>query len=262
MKTGIGLAEYAIAQLGRPYWWGCFGQLADGALYAQKKKQYPGYYTAADFPSQYGQKVHDCVGLIKGYLWCDSADGEPKYCGAQDVAVEGLYRKCSRKGSITSLPEKPGVCVFMANMGHVGVYIGNGQVVEAMGHAYGVVKTKLAGRGWAYWGMPEWIEYGGEEPSQSATQTALPEGEPREEDFTLGFRILRQGSVGEDVKALQLMLKVRGYQCGYYGSNGDGADGEFGAATKKQLISYQRVNGLEPDGEAGPDTMSALLGID
>ena len=78
MKTGQGLAEYAIAQLGRPYWWGCFGQRADGALYAQTKKQYQGYYTAADFPSQYGQKVHDCVGLIKGYLWCGSPDGEPK----------------------------------------------------------------------------------------------------------------------------------------------------------------------------------------
>ena len=257
MKTGQGLAEYALAQLGRPYWWGCFGQRADGALYAQKKKQYPGYYTAADFPSQYGQKVHDCVGLIKGYLWCDSADGEPKYCGAQDVAVEGLYRKCSRKGSITTLPETPGVCVFMANMGHVGVYIGNGEVVEAMGHAYGVVKTKVAGRGWAYWGMPEWIEYGAEKPSQSDAPTAIP----REEDFTLGFRILREGCVGDDVRALQLMLKARGYQCGNYGANGDGADGDFGASTKTKLISYQRVNGLELDGEAGPDTMSALLGI-
>ena len=257
MKTGQGLAEYALAQLGRPYWWGCFGQMADGALYAQKKKQYPGYYTAADFPSQYGQKVHDCVGLIKGYLWCDSADGEPKYCGAQDVAVEGLYRKCNRKGSITTLPETPGVCVFMANMGHVGVYIGNGEVVEAMGHAYGVVKTKVAGRGWAYWGMPEWIEYGADEPSQLDAPTAIP----REEYFTLGFRILREGCVGDDVRALQLMLKARGYQCGNYGANGDGADGDFGTSTKTKLISYQRVNGLDPDGEAGPDTMSALLGI-
>ena len=52
------------------------------------------------------------------------------------------------------------------------------------------------------------------------------------------------------------MLKARGYQCGNYGTNGD-----FGASTKTKLISYQRVNGLEPDGEAGPDTMSALLGI-
>lgn len=258
MKTGQGLVEYAIAQLGRPYWWGCFGQLADGALYAQKKAQYPDYYTAADFHNQYGQKVHDCCGLIKGYLWCDTPDGSPKYNAAQDVAVEGLYRTCHRRGGISTLPETPGVCVFMANMGHVGVYIGNGEVVEAMGHAYGVVKTKVAGRGWAYWGMPEWISY------EDAAEYG-PSGTPaptKGTDFSLNFRILREGCVGDDVRALQLMLKARGYQCGNYGANGDGADGEFGAATKKQLISYQRVNGLEPDGEAGPDTMSALLGIE
>ena len=160
MKTGQGLAEYALAQLGRPYWWGCFGQRADAALYARKKKQYPAYYTATDFSGQYGQKVHDCVGLIKGYLWCESPDSLPRYNAAQDVAVEGLYKKCSRKGELSTLPETPGVCVFMANMGHVGVYIGNGVVVEAMGHAYGVVKTKLAGRGWACWGMRIYGQYG------------------------------------------------------------------------------------------------------
>ena len=137
------------------------------------------------------------------------------------------------------------------------MYIGNGQVVEAMGHAYGVVKTKLAGRGWACWGMPEWIDYGGENTSSGAYAPPSPQGE----GFALNFRILREGCVGEDVKALQLMLKARGYQCGYYGSNGDGADGDFGAATKAKLISYQSAAGLAPDGEAGPDTMGALLGI-
>ena len=259
MKTGKGLAEYAIAQLGRPYWWGCFGQSADGALYARKKKQYPVYYTAADFAAQYGQKVHDCVGLIKGYRWSDTPESYPKYVGAQDVAVEGLYAQCTKRGAITSLPETPGVCVFMANMGHVGVYIGNGEVVEAMNHANGVVKTKLKGRGWAYWGMPEWISYDDaavEAPSVGSADSSLKGGA-----FSLNFRILREGCVGEDVKALQLMLKARGYQCGNYGANGDGADGDFGASTKTKLISYQRVNGLETDGEAGPLTMKKLLGL-
>ena len=259
MKTGTGLAEYALSQLGGPYWWGCFGQRADAALYARKKKQYPAYYTATDFSSQYGQKVHDCVGLIKGYLWCGSPDGSPKYKAAQDVAVEGLYRTCSRRGGISALPETLGVCVFMRDMGHVGVYIGNGEVVEAMGHAYGVVKTKVAGRGWAYWGMPEWISY--DDAAVESPSVGSADSSPKGGAFSLNFRILREGCAGDDVRALQLMLKARGYQCGYYGTNGDGADGEFGAATKKQLISYQRVNGLEPDGEAGPDTMSALLGI-
>lgn len=261
MKTGKGLAEYAIAQLGRPYWWGCFGQLADGALYAQKKKQYPAYYTAADFPSQYGQKVHDCVGLIKGYRWCDTPDSFPKYSVVQDVAVRGLYDQCNKHGDIGSIPEIPGVCVFMKDMGHVGVYIGNGEVVEAMGHAYGVAKTKLAGRGWAYWGMPGWISYK-ETAAVVPPSVGSADSSPKGGAFSLSFRILRQGCVGEDVKALQLMLKARGFQCGNYGPNGDGADGEFGASTTTKLISYQSVNGLEPDGEAGPDTMGALLGID
>ena len=72
-KTGEGLAQYALAQLGRPYWWGTFGQTASAALLAQKRAQYPEHYTADDFESQFGKRVHDCVGLIKGYLWSDTA---------------------------------------------------------------------------------------------------------------------------------------------------------------------------------------------
>ena len=276
MKTGQGLKEYAIAQLGKPYWWGTFGQVADGALYAKKKKQYPRKYIEADYPKQYGQRVHDCVGLIKGYRWSDTPESTPKYVGAQDVSVEGLYAQCTQRGAITSLPEKPGVCVFMAGLGHVGVYIGGGEVVEAMGHAYGVVKTKLAGRGWAYWGMPEWISYedsGAVVPPSVGSADSSPQGgasplsqpaaasSPKGGAFSLNFRILREGCVGEDVRALQLMLKARGYQCGNYGPNKDGADGEFGADTKDMVMAFQTAAGLYADGEAGHDTMGALLGL-
>ena len=43
-KTANGLVEYAKAQLGRPYWYGTFGQLANPELYGQKKQQYPQQY--------------------------------------------------------------------------------------------------------------------------------------------------------------------------------------------------------------------------
>lgn len=43
--------------------------------------------------------------------------------------------------------------------GHVGVYIGNGKVVEARGHDYGVVETNLVDRGWTQWGKCPYIEY-------------------------------------------------------------------------------------------------------
>lgn len=151
-KTGEGLAQYALAQLGRPYWWGTFGQTASAALLAQKRAQYPEHYTADDFESQFGKRVHDCVGLIKGYLWSDTAQSAPVYCAAQDVAVSGLYRSCVRRGDIAKMPQLTGACVFMEGLGHVGVYVGDGYVVEASGHAKGVVRTRLKDRGWALWG--------------------------------------------------------------------------------------------------------------
>ena len=42
---------------------------------------------------------------------------------------------------------------------HVGVYIGDGKVVEARGHSYGVVKTDLKSRNWTKWCKCPYIEY-------------------------------------------------------------------------------------------------------
>lgn len=249
-KTGIGLAEYAKAQLGKPYWWGTFGQTANASLLAAKREQYPGYYTASDFARQYGQKVHDCVGLIKGYLWCDTPDGTPRYNAGQDVAVNGLYLVCREHGNIGTIPEEPGVCVFMADMGHVGVYIGNGYVIEAMGHAYGVAKTQLDGRGWAYWGKPRWIEYTGEAAETPAGTTASAE------TLTVsGLPLIRYGDKSESVRAAQLLLIGRGYDCGRCG-----ADGEVGQDTCNAVIAFQRARGLQQDGIIGAQTWARLIG--
>lgn len=156
-KTNTGLVSYAKAQLGNPYWYGCFGQKSTKDLYNAKKKQYPNYYTWTCPSAQLNKKVHDCVGLIKGYLWCESATGTPKYNVKQDVSANGMYSKCTKKGKIATLPEVAGVLVFMDK--HVGVYIGNGEVIEARGHAYGVVKTKLKDRPWKTWGYCPYITY-------------------------------------------------------------------------------------------------------
>lgn len=158
MKTNTALVEYAKAQLGLPYWYGTFGQTGTADLYTYKKKQYPQYYKSwNDFPTQYGKRVHDCVGLIKGYLWSDTATSKPVYNSKQDVSANGMLSKCLEKGKIATMPDIPGVLVFMN--GHVGVYIGGGEVIEARGHEYGVVKTKLKARPWVNWGKCPWIEY-------------------------------------------------------------------------------------------------------
>lgn len=143
--------------MGNPYWWGTFGQIASENLYIQKKKQYPKYYTANDFSKQYGKRVYDCVGLVKGYLWSKTPTSAPKYNVSQDKDVNGVKASCSNVRDIRSIPEIPGILVFMK--GHAGIYIGNGKVIEARGHAYGVVQTDLNKRGWKEWGKLNWIKY-------------------------------------------------------------------------------------------------------
>jgi len=166
-KTSTGLIAYCKAQIGRPYWMGTFGQTASSSLYQYNKsrKDIAQYYTASDFPAQYGQRVHDCIGLIKGYLWSDGPEGVPKYLSGPlglDLDADGMYYKCSPHGQIQSVPDTPGTLVFILSNGkmvHVGVYIGDGQVIEARGHAYGVVQTALKGRGWTHWGICPYITY-------------------------------------------------------------------------------------------------------
>ncbi len=160
MKTNRGLVEYAKSQLGNPYWYGTFGNLATPSLLNAKKKQYPAHYQYSrmdKYRAEFGERVHDCVGLIKGYLWSESPDVLPKYNAAQDVSANGMLAKCKTRGKIWSMPEIPGILVFMT--GHVGIYIGSGRVIEARGFNYGVVETDLNERGWTSWGKCPWIDY-------------------------------------------------------------------------------------------------------
>ena len=169
-KTNTGLVEYAKAQLGKPYWYGTFGNTSTVKLYETKKKQYPQQYQWSCPADQLNKRVHDCVGLIKGYLWSESPTATPKYDAKQDVSANGMLQACKEKGAISTMPELPGVLVFLP--GHVGVYIGDGYVIEAKGHAYGVVKTKLADRGWKNWGKCPWINYTQNDVTQNTVKPA------------------------------------------------------------------------------------------
>ena len=253
-KTGKGLAEYALAQLGKPYWWGTFGQIASAGLLVQKRTKYPYRYNTYGYASnkQFGRNVHDCVGLIKGYLWCDTPDSEPIYKASQDVAVSGLFTVCPENGSIDTMPDIPGVCVFMRDMSHVGVYVGDGYVVEATGHARGVVKTKLAGRGWGLWGKPRWINYTDTATPAQPAQTTTPTASTL---TVTGLPLLRYGDKGECVRSAQLLLIGRGHSCGRYG-----ADGEMGQDTYNAVIAFQRARSLQQDGIIGAQTWARLIG--
>ena len=74
-----------------------------------------------------------------------------------DIGANPMYYNAREYGPISTMPDIPGLAVW--HEGHIGVYIGGGQVVEAMGTRYGVVKTELVGRGWTHWLKVPYINY-------------------------------------------------------------------------------------------------------
>lgn len=207
-KTNKGLVAYAKAQLGKPYWYGTFGQEGTASLLTQKQRQYPSYYTAGNMArcrTQYGEKVHDCVGLIKGYLWSDSnTDKTPRYNVNQDKSANGMYNVCKERGTINTMPDIEGVLVFMD--GHIGVYIGGGYVIEAMNFSKGVVKTKLAGRGWTRWGKCPYITY---ESGSAATSKPATSSTAKKSVAEIAKEVLNgKWGNGEDRRK---RLKAAGY---------------------------------------------------
>lgn len=228
-KTAEGLIAYAKEQLGKPYWYGTFGQTASKELYDQKKRQYPARYEWEYDGTE--QKVHDCAGLVKGYLWSDDGD-EPVYDPSQDKSANALYTACKTKGEIATMPDVPGLLVFYP--GHVGVYIGGGEVIEARGRRYGVCKTKLADRSWKTWGYCPYISY-----ERKTVELAVP--------------VLKRGAKGESVRAMQHLLTGYGYALE--------PDGSFGGATERALKAYQTAAGLKSDGSCGRKTWNKLLGL-
>ena len=176
-KNNLDLVQWAIEahSSGWGYVWGTYGHVLTRSYYEAKLAQYPeGVGNYADFilANWLGKRTADCVGLVKGYCWFDPEAQSIGYAvnGMPDIATEQMIEWCDEKGSISTMPEIPGLLLWMD--GHVGIYIGDGYAIEAMGTRYGVVKTQVAGRGWQKWGKIPCIEYIEEaeetEPSEAA----------------------------------------------------------------------------------------------
>lgn len=76
----------------------------------------------------------------------------------------------------------------------------------------------------------------------------------KESVFMMELPILRQGSKGEFVKALQILLMGRKFSLPKYG-----ADGSYGPETVNAVKAFQKAKGLAQDGIAGKNTFSKLL---
>ena len=190
----------------------------------------------------------DCVCLIKGTLWGWNGDLQHSYGGSlyqsrgvPDISADQMIKVCEDVSEDFS-DILVGEAVWLP--GHIGVYVGNGLVVECTpkwedGVQYTAClnvgsKNGYNGRLWAKHGKIPYVSYSDKEV------------------FDLDIPILRPGDKGDHVKPLQGLL----YSYGYY--HGD-LDGSYGPQTKEAVIKFQENNDLDPDGIAGPKTMTKAL---
>ena len=188
------------------------------------------------------------AGVPLSCTYTGSMRGDMLRCGFEDVT-----------GSV-DLPTGAGLergDVLLNYIHHTALYIGGGQIVQASINEYGGTTGGQTGDQTgreiytrSYYNYP-WdcvLRYTGEEP-----ETA-PDTEETVQYVTVELPVLQRGDVGETVRAMQILLRGRGFGVGWYG-----ADGEFGAATENGLRAFQRVKKEEEDGGCGERTWSRLL---
>jgi len=138
------------------YVYGGYGQICTEQYLNQQASLFPSNNEAGGEMRTVGKKwlgkrVVDCIGLIKSYAWYNADSGQITVGsnGFTDCGANTIWNNVKEGGTISTMPDIPGLAVWMD--GHIGVYVGNGEVIEAQGTAYGVVKTQLKNRGWTKW---------------------------------------------------------------------------------------------------------------
>lgn len=163
-KNNLDIVKWAVhAQENRwGYVYGTYGSVLNEALLTGKISQYPnevgGY---EDFIRQHwlGGRTVDCVGLIKGYGWYNTETAQIQIGanGMPDISANAMFENASEKGTIDTIPEIPGLAVW--HEGHIGIYIGNGEVIQAANTNAGVIRTPIGQSGWTHWLKIPYISY-------------------------------------------------------------------------------------------------------
>lgn len=141
--NNIEFVKFVKTKLGTAYVYGMKGAVMTQANFNYLQRTYPKYVPWSD-EKKVGKVCVDCSGLIS---W---ATGKVK--NSKAFKAESDAQPIS---TIAKAP--PGAAVWRE--GHIGVYIGDGEIVEAMDSAHGTVRTKVKNRNFTHWFLLKDIEY-------------------------------------------------------------------------------------------------------
>ena len=233
----------AVERIGCPYVMGGTGKVCSPSYREARAAQYPNYAEQirnncprlsgsasscsackwADPETGKGKLCYDCAQLA---LACMAAAGIPLVSGANSQWKKTRF---SESGEIIGLPRDKVCLVFRKDsdgkMHHVGVYMGDGSVIHARGHAYGVVQQQLEDVTFTHYGVPSGL-------------------------YDNVYPTVRRGNSGPYVTILQQALQAAGISIE--------TDGKFGKNTEKAVKTFQEQHGLTADGICGKNTWAAL----
>ena len=210
------------------------------------------YYMAAMYGDKWiGHNVADCSGLFR---WAFDQLG-----GAISHSSNRIWLSyCKSKGEMKAgckedgTPILTGTAVFVHPSGnskrtHIGLYIGDGRVIEAASTQKGVIESKVTDKKWVEWGELKGVDY-------SDVPQPEPGPDPEPTPTPSKHSTLRKGDKGPEVRLMQTELLACGEQLPKFG-----ADGSFGNETLAAVRSFQKKHPpLVVDGICGPLTWAEL----
>ena len=249
------------------YGYGCWGNKLTESLINAKAKQYSWWYTSSKKAqllkmTKLGYVVwaFDCVNMIKGILWgwngdCSKSNGGAVYASnnVPDVSANEMINLCKNVTSNFNSIEI-GEAVWMN--GHIGIYIGNGEVIECTPAWKNKVQiTKLSQRKWLKHGKLPYITY---QTNQNPANTSEP--------FLSKKGYLKKGDSGQNIEKIckfmhdtfsnygkWLKLDNEKILGNYFGPILDSYIKEF----QKRAKAEKKYNDAI-DGCIGPKTLAAL----
>lgn len=254
---------WTLEQIGCPYIWGATKKACTPdyrrARMAALVKEHPDYAEKINrnCPRLMNDKINTCAGC----KWAKDGVGRLAYDCAQltrfaldtvgIALVSGANSQWQKtafaaKGKIENMPRDLFSLVFREDSDgrkhHVGNYMGDGWVIHAKGHDYGVVREKLdkIDKPLTHFGIPAGLYTDAELRSAGI-------------DPSNNVPTLRRGSKGELVKSVQEYLNDE------IGA-GLEPDGIFGEKTEDAVKAFQKKHGLTVDGIVGPKTWAAMGG--
>ena len=226
MKTVDEFIANAKQLIGHPYIYGgnySSSDIVDRSHLLSVKKQYPKEMTTA--------KITSLIANFNGQIGCDCSGTITHSLGLPKIRSANLWEECTKKGLIANIPNIPGLIVY--RIGHIGIYLGNGDVLENGSTQYGCKITNIhdpiTGKAWTGYGyLDKYIEYS--DAVVSSPSLECPYSEP-----VLDHKPIARFD-GNDAFWFEWQMHRIGYSYERMGCKDDKLDGVVGSKMWGMLI--------------------------